>query len=154
METNREMLRFMQRRKFRLVTQWKACLKQNITFQLPTDHEFPYRLVFRAFDEVIRSLKSEMCGAAPDFNESLLANQSEAETPNADQFMEMFLTGRDVLEEFVSSDETFCASFPGPSRNQLLAGIEHVLKNLVEREMSEYSRLQHSGFPREKRNPA
>jgi hypothetical protein len=154
MSTNRDMLRFLQRRKFRLVTKWKARLKQNITFQLPTGPEFPYRLVFRAFDEVLRLLKSEMCDVREDFSESLLADQSGGEVPTADQFMEMFLTGRDVFGEFVTSDKTFCASFPGLPRAELGAGIERAMKNLVDREMNEFARLRQTDFRRENQNPA
>ena len=148
------MLRFLQRRKFRLVTKWKARLKQNITFQLPTGTGFPYRLVFRAFDEVLRLLKSELCEVPEDFIESLLVDQPGSDIPNADQFMEMFLTGRDVLGEFVASDKTFCASFPAPYRNKLGAGIEHVMKNLVDREMNEFARRQQTDFHGEDQNPA
>jgi hypothetical protein len=152
-DANREMLRFIQRRKFRLVTQWKARLKENISFQLPDSPEFPYRLVFRAFDEVLSLLKLSLSGATNESAESLLDGKTPEQVPTADQFMEMFLTGRDVLEEFVNSDGTFCATFAEPARARLRGTVEQVLKDLVEREMGEYSRKWAGGWRTDNRIP-
>lgn len=152
-EANREMLRFIQRRKFRLVTKWKARLKENISFQLPDGPEFPYRLVFRAFDEVLHLLKLSLSGAPHEPAESLLDGNFPAQVPSADQFMEMFLTGRDVLEEFIGNDGTFCANFTETARDRMRSAVEKVLKDLVEREMGEYSQKLAHGRQTDNRIP-
>lgn len=137
----REMLRFLQKRKFRLVTRWKAALKKNIGFQLPNPVRFPYTLIFRAFDDVLRLAKVEDLETRNDHQETFLDVIEDAESaPTADQYMELFLTGRDVLGEFTEKDEAFCARFSERDRNQLRAALEAIFKHLVDREMHAYAR--------------
>lgn len=143
----REMLRFLQKRKFRLVTRWKAVLKKNIGFQFPSPVRFPYMLIFRAFDDVIRLSKSERLDPSADSNATFLnALDEKAHAPTADQYMELFLTGRDVLDEFAESDEAFVSRFSERDRNQLRAVLQAVFKYLVEREMTAYGRRYSETF--------
>ncbi len=137
----RPMLRFLQKRKFRLMTRWKGALKGYIGFQPPTRHEFPFALVFRAFDETLRLLKDD---AAVD-GEPLLDGLGIATPPPADHYMELFLTGRDVLGAFVDSDPAFCARFPEKDRRILRASLERAFRRLIEHEMQELARMQDSG---------
>ena len=134
------MLRFLQKRKFRLVTRWKSALKENIGFQLPLQHDFPYALIFRAFDDVIRQLKSGSIGDRFEVAESLLAEVPEADSSTADQYMELFLTGRDILGDFVDSDKAFCGIYDAADRQELRSDLEQVFKHLIDREMREHVR--------------
>ena len=142
------MLRFLQKRKFRLVTRWKLALKDNMGFQVPAHAPFPFTLIFRAFDEVIRLLKLDASGTSFDAPESFLANVSDDATPTADQYMELFLSGRDVLGEFLESDPSFCSLFEETPRRELRASLEQVFKHLIDREMREYARRHSSIMPR------
>lgn len=143
----RQMLRFLQKRKFRLVTRWKGSLKENMGFQLPSRSPFPYALIFRAFDEVLHLLKFETTDARPDMSDSFLSAIASASAPTADQYMELFLTGRDVLGEFIETDASFCSLFPDEERQHLRAALERVFKHLIDREMREYARRYSSTFP-------
>lgn len=139
------MLRFLQKRKFRLVTQWKRALKDHIGFQLPIHGEFPYRLIFRCLDEVIFLLKHD--DLEPDsFVRPTFVDQLDNENPpNADQYMELFLSGREVLIGFISNDPSFCKWFPAEERERLCQAVEIAIKALIHREMISYSRrYQHS----------
>lgn len=143
----REMLRFLQKRKFRLVTRWKAALKKNIGFQLPSPARFPYMLIFRAFDDVIRLAKAETIDPAADPNTTFLSFiDDDAIIPTADQYMELFLTGRDILDEFAETDPAFCSRFPEAERNRLRSVLQNVFKYLVDREMTAYSRRFSESF--------
>ncbi|BET67764.1 hypothetical protein ASA1KI_26820 [Opitutales bacterium ASA1] len=139
------MLRFLQKRKFRLVTRWKSALKDNIGFQLPSQQHFPYALIFRAFDEVVRLLKSDSSNDRIDLHESLLSEFPGEDCPSADQYMELFLTGRDVLGEFVESDPAFCSLHSTIERQALRSAMEKAFKQLIDREMREHAR-RHSSF--------
>ncbi len=141
------MLRFLQKRKFRLVTKWKGSLKENMGFQLPMRSPFPYALIFRAFDEVLHLLKFESPDARPDVNDSFLSSIAGGAAPTADQYMELFLTGRDVLGEFIETDASFCGLFPEAERQNLRTTLERVFKHLIDREMREYARRYSSSFP-------
>lgn len=143
----RLMLRFLQKRKFRLVTRWKAALKGNIGFQVPSQGQFPYTLIFRAFDDIVRLLKMDSLEGRAEAAESFLAGLPAPVTPTADQYMELFLTGRDVLGEFVEADPSFCALFSEEDRRNLRGALERVFKYLVDREMREYTRRFSSSFP-------
>ena len=140
------MLRFLQKRKFRLVTRWKTALKQNIGLHLPSQRQFPYTLIFRSFDEVIRLLKLESLEGYHDPAESFLAEIPDPLTPSSDQYMELFLTGRDVLGEFIDSDSSFCALFSPDDRQNLRSALEQVFRHLIDREMREHSRRFTPGF--------
>lgn len=136
----RQMLRFLQKRKFRLVTRWKFALKENIGSPLPAQPPFPYMLIFRAFDEVVRLLKFESNVPHRETHESFLSD-IHADIPlSADQYMELFLTGRDVLGEFIESDPAFCAMHPADDRQNLRSALEAVFKDLIDREMREHAR--------------
>lgn len=141
------MLRFLQKRKFRLVTRWKGALKDNIGFQLPSQSPFPYALIFRAFDEVMRLMKSDSGDASLNGPASFLADVDGPATPTADQYMELFLTGRDVLGEFLEHDHAFCALFSETDRHALRTSLERVFRHLIDREMREYSRRFSSPLP-------
>jgi hypothetical protein len=136
----RLMLRFLQKRKFRLVTRWKAALKENLGFQLPEHVQFPYTLIFRAFDEMIRLLKLECPGARGGATESFLAGLPPALAPTSDHYMELFLSGRDVMGEFVGHDSSFCALFGEADRQCLHGALERTFKHLIDREMREHSK--------------
>lgn len=136
----RQMLRFLQKRKFRLVTRWKGSLKENMGFQLPMRSPFPYALIFRAFDEVLHQLKFEPVDARVEMSESFLGSLAGGATPTADQYMELFLTGRDVLGDFLETDASFRGMFPETERQGLRSALEQVFKHLIDREMREYAR--------------
>jgi hypothetical protein len=132
--------RFLRKRKFRLVTRWKTALKANIRQPLSPPDEFPYTIIFRAFDEVIDLLKFE---SPPDPNAArsmLLEMLDDARPPTADQFMELFLSGRDVFAEFCTTDAALSHAFTEEERQALHSSCEQVFKYLIEREMSEYTR--------------
>ena len=139
------MLRFLQKRKFRVVTQWKRALKDHIGFQLPIHGEFPFRLIFRCLDEVIYLLKHDELEqgllARPTFVDQLEGKHP----PTADQYMELFLSGREVLVGFMLNDPAFCKWFPLNEREELCLAVEQAIKTLIHREMTSYSRrYQHS----------
>jgi hypothetical protein len=142
------MLRFLQKRKFRLVTRWKAALKENLGVQLPEHVPFPYALIFRAFDEMIRLLKLECPAARASATESLLAGLPPSVVPTSDHFMELFLSGRDVMGEFVGRDASFGALFGEPGRQQAQGALERTFKYLIDREMGEHSRRSLAGMKR------
>jgi hypothetical protein len=141
------MLRFLQKRKFRLVTRWKAALKENLGVQLPEHVQFPYTLIFRTFDEMIRLLKLECPGVPGAANESFLAGVSPTLAPTSDHYMELFLSGRDIMGEFVENDPSFCALFPEADRQCLHSALERTFKHLIDREMREYSKRFSSSIP-------
>lgn len=134
------MLRFLQKRKFRLVTRWKAALKDNVGFQMPSQQHFPYTLIFRAFDEILRLLKAPTTKHPVYHQESILAGLDTEEIPTADQYMELFLTGRDVLGEFVETDRAFCGLFEKADRQELRTALETAIKDTIDDEMREYAR--------------
>ncbi len=133
------MARFLQKRKFRLVTRWKVVLKQNIGSRLPSQSPLPHALIFPAFDEIMHGLKS---GApdAMDGRESILAGLAEDARPSADEFMELFLSGRDVLGEFARGDASFREAFPAADRQSMGEALEQAFRQLIDREMREYAR--------------
>lgn len=139
------MLRFLQKRKFRLVTQWKRALKDHIGFQLPIHGDFPFRLIFRCLDEVIYLLKHDELEPDP-WARPTFVDQLDSETPpTADQYMELFLSGREVLVSFMLSDPSFCKWFPLEERERLCLAVELAIKTLIDREMTSYSRrYQHT----------
>ncbi len=138
------MLRFLQKRKFRLVTRWKLALKNNIA-RVPSSHPFPFTLIFRAFDEVIHLLKLDAVGTPPvTASDSFLASLDGESFPSADHYMELFLSGRDVLAEFIEHDASFAAVFPEAERQVLRAGCERVFKHLIDLEMREHARRHHA----------
>lgn len=137
------MLRFLQKRKFRLVTRWKLALKDNIA-RVPSQHRFPFTLIFRAFDEVIHLLKLDALGTPNHAPESFLADLTESCVPTADQYMELFLSGRDVLADFIANDASFAALFTADERQELRGGCERVFKYLIDLEMREHARRHHS----------
>ena len=137
------MLRFLQKRKFRLVTRWKLALKDNIA-RVPAPQRFPFTLIFRAFDEVIHLLKLDALNAPLQGPETFLADLAEGSLPTADQYMELFLSGRDVLVDFVANDASFAALFSADERQELRSGCERIFKHLIDLEMREYARRQHS----------
>jgi hypothetical protein len=137
------MLRFLQKRKFRLVTRWKLALKDNIA-RGPASQPFPFTLIFRAFDEVIHLLKLDELGTPVHAGESFLAHLPGIDLPNADHYMELFLSGRDILLEFITEDASFAALFDEGARQELRAGCERVFRHLIDREMREHARRHHS----------
>jgi hypothetical protein len=141
----RELLRFLQKRKFRLVTRWKLALKDNIA-HVPAPHPFPFTLIFRAFDEVVHLLKLDAQGVpAPGHAaESFLTDLSGDAFPSADHYMELFLSGRDVLTDFIEHDASFSAMFPASERQVLREACERVFKHLIDLEMREHARRHHS----------
>lgn len=139
------MLRFLQKRKFRLVTQWKRALKDHIGFQLPIHGNFPFRLIFRCLDEVIFLLKHDELEPDPSARASFVDQLEDEDPPTADQYMELFLSGREVLVGFIMSDPSFCKWFPLEEREKLGLAVEKAIKALIHREMISYSRrYQHS----------
>jgi len=139
------MLRFLQKRKFRLVTRWKSALKGNIGLPLPAHSPFPYMLIFRAFDEVLRLLKYDPASLHLPTEDSFLCDVAADTLLSADQYMELFLTGRDVLGEFLETDASFCTCFASSDRYNLRSALESVFKNLIDREMREHARRFSSG---------
>jgi hypothetical protein len=139
----REMLRFLQKRKFRLVTRWKLALKDNIA-RAPAIASFPFTLIFRAFDEVVHLLKVDGPGVPVPTSESLLADLPAGPLPSADHYMELFLSGRDVLLDFLTSDTSFAALFEETERQAARAACERVFRHLIDREMREHSRRHHA----------
>jgi hypothetical protein len=133
------MLRFLQKRKFRLVTRWKLALKDNIA-RVPAPHPFPFTLIFRTFDEVIHLLKLDEVGTPPQAPESVLGQLTGGPVPSADHYMELFLSGRDVLLDFSAEDASFAALFPAGARQDLRAACERVFRHLIDREMREHTR--------------
>jgi hypothetical protein len=140
------MLRFLQKRKFRLVTRWKLALKDNIA-RVPASQPFPFTLIFRAFDEVIHLLKLDELGTPAHAPESFLAHLPGLALPTADHYMELFLSGRDVLLDFITHDASFAALFAEPARQELRAGCERVFRHLIDREMREHVRRHHATLP-------
>lgn len=140
----REMLRFLQKRKFRLVTRWKLALKTNIA-RVPAPHPFPFTLIFRAFDEVLHLLKQDNLESAPapSTDSFLTAVNSEA-LPSADHYMELFLSGRDVLGDFIDHDASFAAAFPEKARQEFRSVCEQVFRHLIDLEMREHTRRHHA----------
>jgi hypothetical protein len=134
------MLRFLQKRKFRLVTAWKLALKENAGIQLPAQSSFPYSLIFHAFDEVLRALKQDAAGQDLDPTPIILRGLSDDAAVTADQCMELFLTGRDILGDFIEHDRAFAEFFEEADRRELHSACERVLRHLIEREMHEHSR--------------
>jgi len=141
----RQMLRFLQKRKFRLVTRWKFALKENIGSPLPAQSPFPYMLIFRAFDEVVRMLKFDLNDPHVAAHDSFLCDVNADTTLSADQYMELFLTGRDILGDFIEGDSSFCALHSTEDREALRAALEGVFKLLIDREMREHARRFSSG---------
>ena len=141
----RQMLRFLQKRKFRLVTRWKFALKENIGSPLPAQSPFPYMLIFRAFDEVVRMLKFDLNDPHVAAHDSFLCDVNADTTLSADQYMELFLTGRDILGDFIEGDTSFCALYSAEDRETLRAALEGVFKLLIDREMREHARRFSSG---------
>ncbi len=140
-----QLLRFLQKRKFRLVTLWKATLKENIDFQLPIHGEFPFTLIFGTFDEIIYLLKKPDSELAPNPHNSFLDQIQTDHPPSADQYMELFLSGREVLLNFITQNPSFLKMFPEKERTKLIQSIEQTIKHLIDREMSAYSKkFQHS----------
>lgn len=139
------MLRFLQKRKFRLVTRWKFALKENIGSPLPAQSPFPYMLIFRAFDEVVRMLKFEANDPHLTAHNSFLCDITAETALSADQYMELFLTGRDVLGDFVEGDSSFCALYSQEDRESLRGALENVFKLLIDREMREHARRFSTG---------
>jgi hypothetical protein len=139
------MLRFLQKRKFRLVTRWKFALKENIGSPLPAQSPFPYMLIFRAFDEVVRMLKFEPNDPHFGAHDSFLCDINADISLSADQYMELFLTGRDILGDFIEGDSSFCALYSADDRESLRAALEAVFKTLIDREMREHARRFSSG---------
>jgi hypothetical protein len=143
------MVRFLQKRKFRLVTRWKTVLKENIGASLPLQNTFPYALIFRAFDELIHLLKLQAIGVpAANDGSSFLAALDGGPAPTADHYMELFLSGRDVLAEFLSSDAGLSQTFTAEECQAMRAQCEHAFRHLIDREMREYARRFSSGAPR------
>lgn len=134
------MVPFLRRRKFRLVTRWKAALKGNIRQPLSPPDEFPYTIIFRAFDEVIHLLKLESPPAPSAAPASFLEMLDDSCPPTADQFMELFLSGRDMFAEFCNTDAALRHAFTDEERQALHARCEQAFKYLIEREMPEYTR--------------
>lgn len=139
------MLRFLQKRKFRLVTRWKFALKENIGSPLPAQSPFPYMLIFRAFDEVVRMLKFSPDDPHIAAHDSFLCDINADVSLSADQYMELFLTGRDILGDFIEGDPSFCAIHPEQDRRDLRAALESVFKLLIDREMREHARRFSTG---------
>lgn len=133
------MIHFLQKRKFRLIVRWRVALKQNTGFQLPTPAPFPYGLIFRAFQEIIRQLKNLDTPELLAAGEPVLTGLPAEATPTPDQYMEMFLTGRDVLDEFIRTDPGFCATFSITERATLRDALVRAVKELVPREMRAYA---------------
>jgi hypothetical protein len=139
------MLRFLQKRKFRLVTQWKRALKDHIGFQLPIHGDFPFRLIFRCLDEVIYLLKHEELEQDPWARPAFVDQLDDEHPPTADQYMELFLSGREILVGFMLNDPSFCKWFPLEEREKLCQAVEQAIKTLIQREMTSYSRrYQHT----------
>ena len=139
------MLRFLQKRKFRLVTHWKRALKANIGFQLPIHGDFPFHLIFRCLDEIIFMLKHDELEPDPAARPTFVDQLDTENPPTADQYMELFLSGREVLVGFITNDPSFCKWFPVEEREELCLAVELAIKALIHREMISYSRrYQHS----------
>lgn len=142
------MVRFLRKRKFRLVTRWKAALKENIRQPHSPPDEFPYTIIFRAFDEVIDLLKLESPPPPSAARASFLEMLDDNHPPTADQFMELFLSGRDVFAEFCTTDTALSNAFAEEERQDLHAGCERAFKHLIEREMPEFTRRFTADIPR------
>jgi hypothetical protein len=139
------MLRFLQKRKFRLVTHWKRALKANIGFQLPIHGDFPFHLIFRCLDEIVFMLKHDELEPDPSARPTFVDQLEDENPPTADQYMELFLSGREVLIGFITNDPSFCKWFPLDEREELCLAVEMAIKALIHREMISYSRrYQHS----------
>lgn len=136
------MLRFLQKRKFRLVTRWKLALKDNIA-RVPAPHPFPFTLIFRAFDEVVHLLRQDGAPASRDAAETCLTGCNTETLPTADQYMELFLSGRDVLSDFLAHDPSFVVLFDAAARAELRTACEGAFRQLIEREMHDYARRHH-----------
>jgi hypothetical protein len=134
----RQMVRFLQKRKFRLAIRWKLVLTRQIGSRLPSSGPFPYALVFRTFDELVALLKTGPQRSAP--GGSLLAGLPDAAVPVADHYMELFLTGHDVLQEFMENDAAFCARFTPEDRSTFRKEMQQTFKCMVDREMTEHGR--------------
>lgn len=137
----REIVSFLQKRKYRLVIRWKRALQQSSGFDVLAGGSFPFTLIFRAFDEIVRLLKLDSVDEQPEPGRSILPAEPDAELPPVDLYMELFLTGRDVLGEFLERDATFCAAFGPGERLEMRAALERVVKKLIDHEMREHARL-------------
>ena len=122
------------------MTSWKATLKGNIDFQLPIHSEFPFTLIFGTFDEIIYLLKKPIGEFDLNPHNSFLDQMQTDHPLSADQYMELFLSGRDVLLNFISQNASFLKMFPENERTKLALAIEQTIKNLIAREMSAYAK--------------
>jgi hypothetical protein len=137
---SREMLQHLQKKKFRLLVRWKVMLKARASFRVPRLDRFPHALIFRTFDEILRLMRLAAAGAPLDVRQGNLAAHLADRLPSADQYMEILLAGRDVVEEFLGKDTAFCIRFDEDVRDALRVSLAQVIRHLVDREMREFFR--------------
>jgi hypothetical protein len=80
----RQIISFLQKRKFRLVTDWKRALKTNIESQLLIHVDFHFHLIFRCLDEVIFMLKHDDLEPDPSARPTFVEHLGSENPPTAD----------------------------------------------------------------------
>lgn len=129
----------IQRRKFRLLIGWKTTLKAAASFRLLPPERFPHTLMFRAFQEILRLTKLAASGARLDAGPSLLLEVPRDDPGlSPDQYMDVFLVGREVLADFLASDEKLAATYSADARNRGRHALDVAVRHLVDSEMRAY----------------
>lgn len=130
------MVRFLQKRKFRLVTRWKQALRNPGDLHRPEPNPIKNTLIFRVFDDVMREIKTPTDQWSLDTTPGYAHYASDEGVTNPDQYVELFLAGRRVLADFINHDAAFSAQFDRPAREDLQAACDRVLMHFVDRELS------------------
>ncbi len=112
---DREILRLLRRKKFAVLVQWKQELESKFPLYLDAGTRLPPRLLFRSFDEVVGRLKRPETGRRTRMF-TLAGNLPEDGLPPLERYLEVFLTGEQVLGDFIieaaeSGSEPFWEAF-------------------------------------------
>jgi len=135
---NRGPLVALQRRKFRLLIKWKTTVKASASFRLLPPMRFPHAVIFRAFEDAVQLMRLAAADAPLDQGRQFLAAVRDDADLSPDQYMDIFLGGREVLADFLASDAKLVAHYTVEARNRVRHDLDHAIRHLVDREMREY----------------
>jgi hypothetical protein len=136
---NRGPLAVMQHRKFRLLVRWKNAVKAATSFRLLPPAAFPHAVIFRAFEELVRLTRLAATGAPLDSGKSFLPLVHDDAGLSPDQYMDVFLVGREVLADFLASDASLVGKYSSEVRNGVRHALNDATRHLVDREMRGYA---------------
>ncbi len=142
---DREILRQLRRKKFAVLVQWKQELEIKFPLHVDEKARLPPRLLFRSFDEVVCRLKRGEYDTRRSRIFALAGDLTSGSLPPIDRYLEVFLTGEQVLGDFVVD-----AAERGPDSccDVLLAfqnALYEVFHEIIRREIAVYRAAASAG---------